>query len=295
MASPSSRSRDLPVTVRRATPADASECGRICYEAFYAIATQHNYPPDIPSVEHAQGFIGAMFSHPKFFCVVSESGGKVIGSNCLDERSSVAGIGPITIDPKAQDRGVGRTLMEAVMERSRSQQHPGLRLVQAAYHRRSLSLYTKLGFIVREPLALISGPPLLKKFEGYSVRRATSADVGACTALCFRVHGHDRTGELTEAIQQGHATVIERAGHITGYASGIAFFSYAVGETTDDVKALIAAAESFGGPGFIIPMRNAKLFRWCLENGLRVVEPLTLMTIGLYNEPQGAYLPSILY
>jgi hypothetical protein len=45
----------------------------------------------------------------------------------------------------------------------------------------------------------------------------------------------------------------------------------------------------------IVPTRNAELFRWCLEKGLRVVQPLTLMTVGLYNEPQGAYMPSILY
>jgi hypothetical protein len=35
--------------------------------------------------------------------------------------------------------------------------------------------------------------------------------------------------------------------------------------------------------------------RWCLGRGLRVTQPLTLMTMGLYNEPAGAYLPSILY
>jgi hypothetical protein len=32
-----------------------------------------------------------------------------------------------------------------------------------------------------------------------------------------------------------------------------------------------------------------------LEQGLRVVQPMTLMTMGLYNEPVGAYLPSVLY
>ena len=62
-----------------------------------------------------------------------------------------------------------------------------------------------------------------------------------------------------------------------------------------DLQALIGAAESFGGPGILVPARNAELFRWCLENGLRVVEPMTLMTLGLYNEPAGAYLPSILF
>ena len=60
-----------------------------------------------------------------------------------------------------------------------------------------------------------------------------------------------------------------------------------------DLMALIGAAEGFDGPGFLVPARNTALFRWCLENGLRVVQPCTLMTIGLYNEPAGAWLPSI--
>jgi hypothetical protein len=89
--------------------------------------------------------------------------------------------------------------------------------------------------------------------------------------------------------------VVERGGRITGYTTGIAFFGHTVGETTDDVKALIAAAKAFAGPGFLVPSRNAALLRWCLGQGLRVTQPLTLMTMGLYNEPVGAYLPSILY
>jgi hypothetical protein len=68
-----------------------------------------------------------------------------------------------------------------------------------------------------------------------------------------------------------------------------------VGETNDDLKALIAAAPSFLGPGLLLPSRNGELFRWCLAHDLRVVAQATLMTIGLYNEPAGAYLPSILY
>jgi hypothetical protein len=42
-----------------------------------------------------------------------------------------------------------------------------------------------------------------------------------------------------------------------------------------------------------VPSRNAERFRWCLEQGLRMVQPMILMTLGLYNEPRGAYLPSI--
>ncbi len=109
------------------------------------------------------------------------------------------------------------------------------------------------------------------------------------------MHGHTRDGELRDAVGQGTASVVEREGRLTGYATGVAFFAHAVGETNGDVEALIAAAPAFVGPGFLVPTRNAGLMRWCLEHGLRVVQPMTLMTIGLYNEPQGAWLPSITY
>lgn len=33
----------------------------------------------------------------------------------------------------------------------------------------------------------------------------------------------------------------------------------------------------------------------CLNCGLKLVFPMMLMSTGLYNEPAGAYLPSILY
>lgn len=69
----------------------------------------------------------------------------------------------------------------------------------------------------------------------------------------------------------------------------------AVGESNEDLKALIMATEALGGPGILVPTTNADLFRWCLERGLQVVQVLTLMTVGLYTPPHGAYLPSITY
>lgn len=111
----------------------------------------------------------------------------------------------------------------------------------------------------------------------------------------MKVHGHDRRGELLDAIKQGTATLVEHGGRITGYATPVAFFGHAVGETNEELKALIGAAPAFPGPGFLLPTRNGELFRWCLDHGLRVVQPVTLMSVGLYNEPAGAFLPSVLY
>jgi predicted N-acetyltransferase YhbS len=277
------------LVIRRATPADAEVCGRICFEAFGTLAHNHNFAPDFPAPEIPTHVLSTMFSHPSFFCVVAEQDGKIIGSNCLDERTPIAGVGPITIDSGAQNRTVGHKLMQALMTRATERKFAGVRLVQAAYHNRSLSL------VVREPLACMQGTPIQKTPLGYRVRIAEPSDLATCNDLCVRVHGHDRGGELNDAIQQGTAVIAESEGRIKSYASSIAFFGHAVGESNQDLQALISAAPEFQGPGVLVPTRNAALFRWCLESGLRVVQPMTLMTTGLYNEPAGSYLPSILF
>jgi GNAT superfamily N-acetyltransferase len=283
------------LVIRRATPGDAQVCGRICFEAFGQLAAHHNFPSDFPSPELPVGVLSTMFSHPGFFCVVAEQNGQIVGSNCLDERTPISGVGPVTIDPAAQNRNVGRQLMQAVMQRAIERKSAGIRLVQAAFHNRSLSLYAKLGFAAREPLSCMQGPTIRQTPPGYTVRAARAEDLAACNDLCLRVHGHDRGGELNDAIQHGSAVVAELDRRVRAYASTIAFFGHAVGETNDDLQALISTAPAFLGPGILVPTRNAALFRWCLDHGLRVVQPLTLMTIGLYNEPAGAYLPSILF
>jgi len=285
----------MTITLRKGREVDAAAAGAVCYRAFRAIAEAHNFPPDFPSPEVGAGLLAGMIRHEGFFDIMAEEGGRIVGSNFLDERNPIAGIGPITVDPALQNGRVGRLLMDAVMERARERGFAGIRLLQAGYHNRSLSLYFKLGFDAREHVVCLQGPALRKPVMGCSVRAASPDDLPACNSLCFRVHGHHRGGELADAIAQGVASVVERAGRITGYATPVAYFGHAVAETNDDLKALIAAAPAFPGPGFLLPARNGDMMRWCLAEGLRVVQTMTLMTIGLYNEPKGAWLPSVLY
>lgn len=284
------------IAVRIATKEDASVCGRICYEAFSTISRAHGFPPDFPDPEAATGVLSMMFSSPDcYWCVVAESDGRIVGSNALDERSVINGVGPITIDPGAQNLGVGRKLMQAVMDRANELGAAGIRLVQAAYHNRSLSLYASLGFDIREPLSCLQGRTLERGIPGCAVRPATAADESVCVALSRRVHGFDRGVELAQAIREGTARVVERGGRVTGYTTNLAFFGHSTGETNPDLQALIASAKSFAGPGILVPARNNSLMRWCLANGLRIVQPMTLMSTGLYSEPAGAWLPSVLF
>jgi predicted N-acetyltransferase YhbS len=240
----------MDVRLREGRPDDAQACGRIAYEAFRSIAEEHNFPPDFPNVENAIMVLAFLLASPGFHNVVAELDGRVVGSNFLDERNPIAGIGPITVDPAIQNRAIGRRLMQAVMERTAARNFPAVRLVQAAYHCRSLSLYTKLGFDSREPLSVFQGTALDLSVPGYVVRPARESDLEECSRLCIRVHGHDRTGEMRDALRPGHGAVVERAGRITGYTSAIAFFGHAVGETNDDIKALIGAAKSLAVPDF---------------------------------------------
>jgi predicted N-acetyltransferase YhbS len=285
----------MKITLRQGRPEDAQRGGLICYEAFKSIAEQHGFAPDFPSAEVAAGLMSSLLAGSDVYSVVAEIDGTVVGSNFLWENATIAGVGPITVDPKEQNGQVGKQLMNNVLERARAQKFAGVRLVQAAYHTRSLSLYAKLGFVVREPLATLQGPALGYEIEGLGVRQATENDLDACNMLCRKVHGHQRNLELLDAIKQKTASVVEREGRISGYATMIGFFGHAVGETNEDLKALIGAAPSIAGPGLLLPMRNADLFRWCLNRGLRVVHLMTLMSLDLYNEPAGAFLPSVIY
>jgi predicted N-acetyltransferase YhbS len=224
---------------------DAEVCGRICYEAFSGIADTHGFPSDFASLQVGVDVASEMLAHPQIYAVVAEIDGRVVGCNFLDERSAIVGVGPVGVDPAVQNRGVGRALMLDVLRRATDRRAAGVRLLQSAYHSRSLSLYASLGFTARDVLACMNGTPPTGRIPGRQVRPATTGDLEACAAACRRVHGHDRTAELADAIAQGAGLVVEHDGRISGYASDLGFTGHAVGESDADVEALILAADAF--------------------------------------------------
>ena len=119
----------MSVTLHEGSLADSEACSQIIHEAFTAIANQHNFPSDFPSPDGGIRAASTMLSNPGFFAVVAERAGRIVGSIVLDERSHIAGVGPITIDPAVQDGGIGRRLMQAVLDRATERGFPGVRLV----------------------------------------------------------------------------------------------------------------------------------------------------------------------
>ncbi|HEX4085564.1 MAG TPA: GNAT family N-acetyltransferase [Chthoniobacteraceae bacterium] len=281
----------MQINLRPAIAADAAECGRICYEAFSGIAAAHRFPDDWGSGEVAVKVIEARLSHRLTYGVVAETRGSIVGSAFLKMYRPVGAIGPVTVSPDAQGSQAGRLMMEHLLERAHLAGLAGTRLVQAAYNTASLALYTKLGFQVREMLACLLGRPI-----GAHVRNVgpgEPGDIEACDRLCLRLHGYARLDDISEALRLGFFRVVRREGRITGYTTGIHFRGHTVGETNEDAKLLIATAQDLPEPGLLMPAGNGDLLRWALENGLRITQPLSLMTLGFYQHPEGAFLPSI--
>jgi GNAT superfamily N-acetyltransferase len=103
---------------RRGRADDAEQAGRICFEAFRAVATAPA-SSRLPLGETAAGLLSDLLTHHGFYLVAAEQHGRIVGTNFLDGGSTIAGVGPITIDPLAQDSGVGTVLMTDVIERAR--------------------------------------------------------------------------------------------------------------------------------------------------------------------------------
>jgi predicted N-acetyltransferase YhbS len=284
------------VTLREPTADDAAALAQIVFDAFGDIHDHHRFTRDFPVLEAATGLIDNWLAHPLVWGVVAEVDGRVVGSNFLDERDPIAGVGPITVDPHGQNSGVGRALMEAALERGKDA--PGVRLLQDAFHMRSLCLYESLGFDVEEPVAVTTGKPRSEPVDGVEVRPLTEDDVEECGALCERVHGFPRANELRDATHAFAPFVAVRDGRITAYASSVTFWpmNHGVAATDDDMRALLlGAAAAVDDPiAFLVPLRSP-LFRWSLGEGLRLVKPMNVMALGAYHEPRGSWFPSVLY
>lgn len=271
------------------------ELGRICFEAFRSIHDKHAFERDFPTLEAGQGVIDFLASRDDFHGVAAFIDGKPVGSNFISFTDPVAGVGPITVDPERQERGIGRALMNAVLDAARERGVETVRLMQDSFNSRSLSLYASLGFDVREPVALMQAAPA--DVANATIRPAGAQDVAAMDALCLEKYKVSRGNEIGNAIKYGFTPLVaERGGRITGYLIP-GFLGHGAAETVDDAAALAGVAGKLPAhqAKFFCPLREAELYRKLLADRHRVMKVMTLMTLGPYDAPDGVWMPSVFY
>ena len=288
----------LPVGLQlvQAEPKYVSEMGRICYESFKDLHDRHRFPLDLADAAVARRVLGMLVERKDFYSVVALLGGEVVGSNFLSLSDPVAGIGPVTLEPYHQGLGIGRALMQNVIDYGRSNGMERIRLLQETFNVSSLSMYASMGFDAREEVAFLQAPPA--PAEDPSVRPVTEADLLAVEQLAAKIYKTSRRNEVAAAIRYRFSPLLrERDGRVTGYLiPGI--FGHGVAETEADASVLVGEMARRMPPEaarFFCPLSQASFFRRVLKMGCRTIKVWTLMTIGPYEAPQEVWMPSVLY
>lgn len=286
----------MPITIRPVTPELVAPLAQICFEAFGTLHDRHGVERDFDSVETAGMMIGMVSTRPDFagYVAIDADCKAILGSNFIQFSDPVAGVGPITIDPAAQARGVGKALMLAVMNEAKRRGVTQVRLMQESINTSSLSLYTKLGFDWRECCSLMRPTPAAA--DDPRCRPITESDLPAIDAISRRHYGSSRINEAAGLLKIGlPGFILSRGGNDVGYYF-IGFIGHGFAETDADMADLIAHTLRHAPPHFhklLLPLGQNNLHRTLMSRGGRTIKMFNYMTTGPYTRPIGAWVPSI--
>ena len=277
-----------------ATLDDAETLGDICFRAFDDISRRHGFETDFTSPALARMILAASIRDESSYSVAAHDDGVLASSNFITTPDEVGGIGPVSIDPERQGRGIGRALMEDVLRYARENGIERVRLMQDSFNVQSLSLYASLGFDTKVGAAIIA--PVGADVP--EVRPATADDMDAVERLSGEIYGLSRRGEV-ESMAAGpfQPFVYEKSGRVVAYFT-LGMIGPSVGETEEALVATVLGATKHVDEVFaraFCPLTQGTLFRRFLAAGCRVRKVMNLMTLGPYAEPRGPWLPSVMF
>ncbi|MCH8815364.1 MAG: GNAT family N-acetyltransferase [Chloroflexi bacterium] len=287
----------MPIEYRQPTAEDVSELGRICYEAFKDIAERHGFEPDFTDLDMGRMIIGMLVAGEDTYGIAAYNDGQPAGSNFVMMADDVGGIGPITVDVPQQGAGIGRRLMTDAIDYAKKNGMDKIRLLEDSFNMASLSLYASVGFDTKAPCVLMEPVPAPQKDP--TVRVLTEDDLAAVDALSRELYKVSRRNEVAEMLEGPFAAVIrERDNRVTGYYL-LGIIGHGVAETEEDALSLVQQAAAADAPpqfrDVFCPLTEGSLYRKFLAAGFRAKKVMNLMAIGPYEEPEGVWMPSVVY
>ena len=142
-----------------ASPEHIPLLGDICHRAFSSLHDRFGVERDVPDAGIGEMILSQTIGRPDYTGVMAVLGGRIVGSNFLTFADAVAGVGPITVDPEVQSKGIGRALMQWAVDEAGRRGIRETRLFQETLNTTSLSLYSSLGFDWRGGAALMQASP----------------------------------------------------------------------------------------------------------------------------------------
>ena len=289
------RASAVTTTVRPIVLEDASIVGEIMACAFNDVFQRHGFPGPFPSVEAGQRLVALYTAYPESQGFVAERNGQIVGSGFVHVRGERAGIGPVTVDARAQGSGTGRAIMHRLLEESGH--CSSVRLTQDAFNTVSFSLYSKLGFVARDVvLALVAQDPRPAAVANTGkVRLMTAADLDEVSALDTGVTGLARRCDLDLLLRFASHLVCERADRIVGYLcrlpmGDVNYLGPAAAEEPDDLKGLLWHATQMPGARaarIVLHASQPELVQYAMESGYTLANLSTYMVRGEWQPPNG--------
>jgi ribosomal protein S18 acetylase RimI-like enzyme len=292
------------VVLRAAEPRDVERAGDVNFVAFYHAALLHGAPPVVTTPAESRRYVRYLLDFDPLGGVVAEEDDEVVGIGWLHPRGAVATIGPLAVEPRRQGRGIGRQLLERLLEIA-GRDVPQVRLVQESYNTVSLGLYLHTGFRVAASLLELElsahapvAPPHVP--IPLTVRPAGSEDRARLVARDARVFGAQRPQSIDLYLRRGRVLVADEGGTFAGYALGIGFEALAFlgAASADDPGTLLlllaALTSELAARGHVVrtlvPAGDHRLVEGLLGLGFRVFRACQYMVRGGGTAPPANYV-----
>ena len=288
-------------TLTTILPEKTEDVGTLVYEAFRDIAERHNFEPAFESPKLAQLIVRLLAQTEGYESYLLVEDGRPLACNFGDERDEVIGVGPVAVAVDQQGRGLGRRVIEALLERAEQGGFASVRLLQAAYNMQSFALYQRLGFEVKDALAVLLGRPPADEEPRDRLREYTADDLDACDALHRDVLGFGRRHDIEFMANMVPPVLVERDGELVGYLTRFpgeeVFLTHGAARDERALRDLIIGAAKAvpADLRFALPTSMAETLRWAIGAGFRLTELNTYMVRGEYEKPMGAWIPSPFY
>lgn len=211
------------ITLRPLSDSDVAEHADLLYSSFNAWYWKHGWGKDYfgcsPQETSIFYDIYNDLTPGHSIAAFDEKSGRMLGSCFYHPRELHVSLGIMSVHPNYGGRGVGRTLVDYILEYTKSHGYRSCRLVSSAINMDSFSLYNRAGFIPRVTYhdMVINVPQNgidTADVEGEErVREAVAGDVGLMGDLEMEISGIKREIDYRYAIENPrgvlHATVYE--------------------------------------------------------------------------------------
>jgi len=295
----------MDITYRPARSADLDAALAIVHRAINDLQVRHGFPSVAGArVPAFQGF--CLDENPEGLWVAEKEAG-IVGFGFAWMVEKFWFLSQLFIDPDAQAKGIGQSLLSKVLGLARAKDADNRTLITFPYNTAAIALYVRNGMYPREPLYRMSASAAVIERKIPAVE-AEKTPIGPWPAarewinriddavLGFHRDSHHRfqlAGFAARAVELRHAgravgyAYISGSGHIgpAAIAPGV--------DPRPAVTAAIGCALNTQSPrvSMVVPGRADQILAMALGLGFRIEEPYVLMSARPFGDWR-SYLPS---